>query len=644
MTTTASDIQPIIIACALLALLLPLVSFFLCLITRDRYSWLVGLNATFLLLASFICAINVAVSVWEMEPLRLGFDWFAVGGHSVSAEFLLARPSVIMLVVVAMISFLVHLYSAGYMVDDSAVRKYFAMLGFFTFSMQGIVLADNLLVIFIFWELVSFSSYMLIGHWMERPSAAQAAKKAFIFNRAGDLGFVIGLMIIWTQTGTFSLTGMVEGTSGHPWQTAASLCIFFGVIGKSAQFPLFPWLPDAMEGPTPVSALIHAATMVAAGVYLLLRLFPLFTPEALQVFAWTGMITSLAGATAALFNFDLKRILAYSTISQLGIMVMALGMGLGDAALMHLFAHAFFKACLFLGAGAVISAVHSAQLRSHTRFDAQDIRNLGGLRKRMPATFFSFTLAAASLSGVPFFSGFLSKEAIIASLWMSSGVFSWVMLAAMLGISFITVLYSFRMTWFVFLGEPRNTLYHLVLKAPAVMRLPIILLSFSSLWFIVSWNPFDFEGWLWSTPGAYTHTIEITLFSVVWITLALIVSYYIFRKARFDRIAFFENGFYLDVIYQRTVGQLTLAASGAASFIDRKWMDGVIHAMAYAQVTIAHITSWFDKSILDGTVNGIAQIASATGAFTRSFQGGKIQVYIFWSVLAIIIFLIWILE
>ena len=606
---------------------------------------MVGLNATFILLASVICSIRVLFTLWAHGPVLIGIKWFEIAEYSLSADLSLTQTSALMMTVVSVISFLVHLYSAGYMAGDRNFRRYFAMLGFFTFSMQGIVLADNLLMIFFFWELVGLASYMLIGHWMEKPAAARAAKKAFIFNRIGDVGFLIGLMIIWTHTGSFNLSSMV-GFPQHSWQTTATLCLFGGVIGKSAQFPLFPWLADAMEGPSPVSALIHAATMVAAGVYLLVRLFPLFTGESLFVVTWIGTVTAVMGATAALFNFDLKRILAYSTISQLGLMVMAIGLGLREAALLHLVTHAFFKACLFLCAGAIIHSIHMAQLRTRTVFDAQDIRHMGGLNRRLPTIFVSFLVAAASLSGVPFFSGFLSKEAMLASLWMTPGALSWFMFSAMLAVSFLTVLYSFRMIWFVFLGEPRNTITRLVSDAPAIMRIPAVVLAILSLWFIVSWNPFHLEGWLLPAPAGqnYTNLTFITLLSIIWVAVALLVSHRIYRKARFDRIGLLENAFYVDRMYDRVVGKLVLAGSVAVHHVDRKWIDGFVHAAAYAQVTMAHVVGWIDKTVVDGTVAGIARLASATGTATRSFQGGKIQLYIFWAILAVIIFLIWILE
>lgn len=644
MTTLSFHTDPTLLLCAFAALLLPLLSFVTSILIPRQYSWVVSFNAPLLLLISAVCAAFVLASRWNAGPALFQITWFNLGDQSLSANILLTNTSLLMLMVVSGISFLVHLYSTGYMAGDNDLKKYFAMLGFFTFSMQGIVLADNLLILFVFWELVGFSSYMLIGHWTEKLSAGQASKKAFILNRIGDAGFLVGLMIVWANTGTLGITELLPSGNTHPWQTAASLCIFCGVIGKSAQFPLFSWLPDAMEGPTPVSALIHAATMVAAGVYLLVRVYPLFTPAALTVVAVTGMATALIGSLAALFQYDIKRILAYSTMSQLGLMVMAIGIGIVNAALLHLFTHAFFKACLFLSAGSVIHALHRAQLRAHHHFDVQDVRNLGGLRQKLPVTFITFLLGGASLAGIPFFSGFLSKEAILAAVWTTdSSVLSWTMLVSMVSVSFITVLYTFRMIWYVFMGEARKPLPVAPVEAPVIMRVPVVLLALCSLWLVVSWNPFDFIGWL--LPEAYyTHVAWLTAFSIVWIAAALGVSYLTFRTARFDSNALLENAFYIDAAGSKVFGKLVQTCATTASRIDRKWIDGLIHGSAYAHITIAHITGWADRALVDGLVNGVAQLSKGIGSFTRSFQAGKIQVYIFWAILAIIIFLIWTLK
>jgi NADH-quinone oxidoreductase subunit L len=583
------------------------------------------------------------ISFWNSEALVLPLDWFVVGKYTFTADLALSNRSVLMLTVVAFISFLVHLYSAAYMEGDPAWKRYFAMLGFFTFSMQGIVLSDNILFLFIFWELVGFSSYMLIGHWTKKPLAGRAASKAFIMNRIGDAGFLVGLMIVWASYETFSLTEILLSPTAVGWQTAASLCIFCGVIGKSAQFPLFTWLPDAMEGPTPVSALIHAATMVAAGVYLLVRVFGFFTGDALLVVAVTGMITTLVGGLAALSQYDIKKILAYSTMSQLGLMILAIGMGVVDAALLHLLTHAFFKACLFLSAGMVIHSLHKAQ-PAHVHFDVQDIRNMGGLRNKLPTAFAAFLLSGASLAGVPFFSGFLSKEAILTALLMHTNIISWLMIVVIISVSFLTVLYTFRMVWFVFMGEAR-TIRSLLPEEPSwVMRLPVVILALCSLWLLVSWNPFDINGWMLPPAEASSYSVWITLFSIFWIGAAVMLSWYIFSRGNFRTSEVLRNSFYVDKGYEIIVGKTIGVTSSGVSHVEKRWIDSAIHGLVYVQVIFAHVVAWVDRVFIDGTVNGTARLAGFSGKITRSFQGGNIQLYIFWAVFAIIIFIIWAIK
>ena len=548
-----------------------------------------------------------------------------------------------MLLVVSVISLLVHIYSTAYMAGDPDWKKYFAMLGFFTFSMQGIVLSDNLLFLFVFWELVGFSSYMLIGHWTSKPEAGVAASKAFVMNRIGDAGFLIGLMIVWAHNGTFSVSALPDTAMPSSWQTAASLMIFCGVIGKSAQFPLFTWLPDAMEGPTPVSALIHAATMVAAGVYLMVRVFELFTADALLVVAIIGMITTIIGAVAALSQYDIKRILAYSTMSQLGLMILALGLGVADAAFLHLVTHAFFKACLFLSAGVVIHSLHKAQ-PSHLHFDVQDIRNMGGLRKYLPVTFVTFVISGASLAGVPFFSGFLSKEAILTALFLHSNIFSWVMIAVILGVSFVTVLYTFRMIRFAFLGNER-TIRGLDIKEPGwIMRAPVVLLAGCSLWLLVSWNPFDFQGWIFRPVETPVYAFWITVLSVLWVMAALTVSWLVFRKENFRTNTMLRNSFYVDRAYNMVTSTTIRRSNDLVARIERRVIDRGIHGLVYFQVIFAHVVAWIDRAFIDGTINATARLTGFGGKITRSFQGGNIQLYVFWSVFALIIFIIWALK
>ena len=626
-----------------ITLLAPLASFLLLCFISPRYGKALSFLASVSIFISLITSAILLVNYWNTTDHIIQVDWFTIGANSFTADLALSNRSVIMLFVVSCVSFLVHLFSIGYMADDSHRKRYFAMLGFFTFSMQGIVLSDNLLQLFVFWELVGFSSYMLIGHYTVKPEAGQAAKKAFIMNRIGDVGFLVGLMIVWTTYETFSLTAILPTPDNALWPTTAALCIFCGVIAKSAQFPLFTWLPDAMEGPTPVSALIHAATMVAAGVYLLVRLFNLFTEDALLVVAITGMITTLIGALAALSQYDVKKILAYSTMSQLGLMILAIGMGVLDAALLHLLTHAFFKACLFLAAGLVIHSLHHAQ-PTNIHFDVQDIRNMGGLRKALPTAFFSFLIGGASLAGIPFFSGFLSKEAIMTALFMHNNMLSWFMLVVTLTVSFLTVLYTFRMVWFIFQGESRAVNKLTITEPPLIMRLPVVLLALSSLWFIVSWNPFDFKGWIMANDSQLPASLWITIMSVVWVCAALLLSWYIFRKPRFRTSDFLRSAFYVDKGYQHVFPTAIATSSRIAAHIDRKWIDKSLHALAYGQVMFAHLIGWIDRVFIDGTVNGVARVTGMGGKFTRSFQGGNIQLYIFWAIFAIIIFIIWLVK
>jgi NADH-quinone oxidoreductase subunit L len=581
--------------------------------------------------------------------------WFQIGSNSFNVTLELNPLAILMLPVVTLISFLVHLYSAGYMAGDSGTKRYFAMLGFFTFAMLGIVVANNLLLIFGFWELVGFSSYLLIGHWIEKPEAAKAAQKAFLFNRVGDVGFIIGLMIIWTHTQTFELNDLLYHSEIYSWQTAASLFIFCGVIGKSAQLPLFSWLPDAMEGPTPVSALIHAATMVAAGVLLLAKVFLLFTPVALQVVTIIGMATSLLAAYSALHQYDIKKILAYSTVSQLGLMITAVGIGSENAAMFHLFTHAFFKAGLFLAAGSVIHALHHA---AHSpagaansqpfltgSFDVQDIRNLGGLRKPLPFTFIVFIITGASLSGIPLFTGFISKDAMLTATLTAAESDSkmWLVMIPFMLTSFLTVMYTFRMIWFVFMGEQKITV--VVHEPPLIMRIPLGILAIASIALSISLNPLSVPGWF----GSLLEELEIsptaTLLSIVIVSLAILIAWYRYSKQVSVKPTslFVQNAFGIDRLYYQTVERPFIRLAAVTDSVDRKWIDGILHFTAYTQVALSHLIAWLDQNVVDGFVNFAAKFAGGIGSFTRSFQGGKIQRYIMWALFGLIIFLFFIL-
>ena len=443
-------------------------------------------------------------------------DWLSLGGVTFSMGFYLDSVTVIMLIVVTLVSSLVHIFSMGYMHGDPRYPRFFAYLSLFSFSMLFLVVSDNLLGIYIGWELVGLCSYLLIGFWFEKDSAANACKKAFLTTRVGDVGMFIGMMMLFTKFQTLSLYGdggiFAEAadlnTGDMVWLSIAGVLIFCGAIGKSAQMPLHTWLPDAMEGPTPVSALIHAATMVAAGVYLTARMFPILTETSSLVIAYVGGITALVAATIAIVRFDIKRVLAYSTISQLGYMMLAIGAGSYVAGLFHLTTHAFFKALLFLGSGSVIHAFHAMHHAHDDEHDHehanehehgeehilgaeippdQDMRNMGGLRHKMPITFVTMLIATLSISGVPFiFSGFWSKDAILGGVlgrameWNS--VHHYILFGMALFAAGITAFYMFRLIFMTFFGEPRNQEMHAMAhESPRSMTVPLVILAVLSL-------------------------------------------------------------------------------------------------------------------------------------------------------------------
>src|SRR5690349_1826384 len=418
-------------------------------------------------LGSFICSCLVFVRLDISAP---EFTWLDIRGTlQVPIGFVLDDLSRLMLLVVTGVGSLIHIYSLGYMREDAGKSRYFAALSLFMFAMLGIVLANNFVMLFIFWELVGFTSYVLIGHWYDRDAAAEAGKKAFITTRVGDFGFMIGILMIWIASGSVVFDDIVAHlskiTSNPTYLTIAALLIFCGAVGKSAQFPLHVWLPDAMEGPTPVSALIHAATMVAAGVYMLVRVAFIIqaSQTALLVIAWIGTITAVMAALIATQQDDIKRILAYSTLSQLGYMVMAVGIASNQAAMFHLFTHAFFKALLFLAAGSVIVMLHHEQ----------NIWKMAGLRQRLPTTFATFAAGALALIGCPPFSGFFSKDAILATAYEHNlPIFCVALFTA-----FLTAFYVMRMFVIVFFGNPRSDSAREGRESPPVMTTPLVVLA-----------------------------------------------------------------------------------------------------------------------------------------------------------------------
>jgi NADH-quinone oxidoreductase subunit L len=428
--------------------------------------------------AAIVCALSLQL-VFTGTDVNASMEWLRFGDFSISLGFKIDALARLMLFVVGFVGFLIHVFSLGYMHDDAARARFFGGLSIFMFSMLGIVVADSLFMIFIFWELVGFSSWLLINHYSHKQSAADASKKAFIVNRVGDFGFLLGIVWTYWMFGTTNLTELAAAAPAMAVIPAAvPLLLFCGAMGKSAQMPLHVWLPDAMEGPTPVSALIHAATMVAAGIYMLCRINFLMVPDALTAIAWIGTITAVYAALCAVVQRDIKKVLAYSTLSQLGYMVAAFGLGALDsgrgmvaagvgAAMFHLTTHAFFKALLFLGSGSVIHGCHHEQ----------DIFAMGGLRKKMPVTFITFTLGVLAIIGFPFLAGFFSKDAILyLAMENNTPVFALLALTAVL-----TAFYMVRMWKIVFLGEARTDHAKHAHESGWTMTLPLVLLAVLSV-------------------------------------------------------------------------------------------------------------------------------------------------------------------
>jgi NADH-quinone oxidoreductase subunit L len=499
-----------------------------------------------------------------------------------------------MAVLVSGVGALIHIYSLGYMRDDGGKSRYYAALSLFMFAMLGIVFANNFVMLFIFWELVGFTSYVLIGHWFYRGAAANAANKAFITTRIGDFGFMIGILMLWMTTGSVVFTEIAPRMpvfGGHaPFAAIVALLIFCGAVGKSAQFPLHVWLPDAMEGPTPVSALIHAATMVAAGVYMLVRVaFIIQASEtALLVVAWIGTVTAVMAALIATQQDDIKRILAYSTISQLGYMVMAVGLGSNDAAMFHLFTHAFFKALLFLAVGSVIVMLHHEQ----------NIWKMGGLRQRLPITFVTFTAGALALVGCPPFSGFFSKDAILALAYQHNmPIFAIALFTALL-----TAFYVFRMLVIVFFGSPRTGEASESHESTPVMTGPLIVLAILAT---VGGFAFFARNFL-SLPVEKESATFVSVLAIGAVILGSGLAIAIYRGRPSDpvHVGLLHHNFYFDEIYS--------------------WL------IRWSQELLSRVSAFIDRWIIDaGAVGGSSRGTWGVGAVLRLIQVGNLQAYAF---------------
>lgn len=600
---------------------LPFLSFLLIALITKRSK---GLSATISILAilsSLGLAIAIGIGVIQSgaevveHPVMSMVNWLNIGGLKINFGTLIDPTSAMMLFVVTLVASMVQIYSLGYMHGDKGFSRYYAYQSMFASSMLGLVLATNLLQLFIFWELVGLCSYLLIGFWFFKVSAREAAKKAFITTRVGDFGLLLGILFLYNKFGTLDFYGAgslsaqmatnfqdVALIGGFSYLTVMAFLIFIGPIGKSGQFPLHVWLPDAMEGPTPVSALIHAATMVVAGVYLVARMYFLFdhaSPVALQFIAGLGAFTAIFAATIAIAQDDIKRILAYSTLSQLGYMMFALGVGSLTASMFHLMTHAFFKALMFLGAGSVIHALH----------EKQNIWDMGGLWKKMPITGTTFAIGVLAISGVPPFAGFFSKDEILAAALHNGHP---IIYAVGLFTAFLTAFYMSRLFFVAFMGEakPENHPH----ESPMSMTIPLIILAFFSVvggWaalpqhnfaYFVHYGEFEPESMDWVLAGI----------SVVAGLLGIGLAYMVYLKkairaeeivARFPGVyKLLKNKYYIDELYL---------------WLIHKVMDGIVAKVLY----------WFDLYIVDGIINGIALVVRGSARGLRRTTTGQLQTY-----------------
>jgi len=661
-------IDALTIRFALAAVLLPLLAFVVNVCLPGKNNKAAGWISTLAVLVSAVFSVFVFSKVWNQHQVHQQQLWFAIGETKLYAGVLLNNLSVLMLLLVSLIALPVHLYSTAYMKKDENSKRYFAYLSFFCFSMLALVVIDNLILFYIFWELVGFSSYLLIGFWYTRSKAVMANKKAFIMNRIGDIGLLAAIAILFTVYHTFDIdqlfgvNALVRSAAFEVpggWQYVAFGGITLAVAAKSAQFPLHTWLPDAMEGPTSVSALIHAATMVAAGVFLLGRVYPVFTESELNILAIIGAFTAFMAATIALTQNDLKRILAYSTISQLGFMVMAMGIGAYSSSLFHLATHAFFKCLLFLVAGIVIHEMQHVKEEYKLDIDPQNVLYMGGLARKMPLTFIAAVISGLALTGFIFTSGYLSKDGILIQSfeWAERKplLFQLIPIGAIIT-SLMTAFYVARLIVKVFFGEFKLAKINPHIKLHISdggwqYKLPLVFLSLCCLFPLFSLNPALYEhAWLLNGFQKITgldrvniyHTIVpvgvnlLSLFIMYWA-----YSVYVMQKALplpeggwLFRISYHE--WYIDKIYNKLVVDPVLALGKFARWFDINIIDGFIHLLQRTGIACAGIADWIDRNIIDGLLHLIAAMVLGIGNFARRFQGGKVQYYLF-SMLAIIL-------
>jgi NADH-quinone oxidoreductase subunit L len=602
--------------------LFPLISWAIIgLLNRNLSKSVTGILASGSVLASFVVAALIFMEKLHnpaAETVTL-FDWISVGNFSAKMSFLVDGLSAIFLMVITGVGFLIHLYSTGYMHEDDGFRRFFAYLNLFVFFMLLLVLGDNFLVMFIGWEGVGLCSYLLIGFWFKNIDYSSAAKKAFIMNRIGDLGLLLGIFLIYQTTQSIGFQQVMSAESMAKFTpavlTTATLFLFIGAMGKSAQIPLYTWLPDAMAGPTPVSALIHAATMVTAGIYMVARCSTMYAaaPISMDVIAWTGTITALFAATIGFMQMDIKKVLAYSTVSQLGFMFAALGVGAFSAGVFHVVTHAFFKALLFLGAGSVIHAMHHEQ----------DIRNMGGLRKYLPITHATFLIGYLAIVGFPFFSGYFSKDMIIIKALEHKPIIGYLLIAAAL----MTTFYMSRLYYLTFWGSFRGTheQEHHLHESPFSMTVPLMVLAALALgggFLLEHYIDNNVASVVKNLEGHEDHTAHTIMLGVTGVVVAMIAGLFFYYKDRkplsdeevigFKRVVF--EKYYVDEIYNALI---------------TKPLDAISQ----------FFSSIFDKKIVDGLVNSLGIGTRGLSQVLRHTQTGKVDTYFFAMVVAIVLIL-----
>ena len=586
--------------------------------------------------AAVIAAVAVILAL-QNERFTASYEWLRLGSFAISIGFKFDDLAALMLVIVGIVGLCVHVFSLGYMHDDPARARYFGGLSIFMFSMLGIVFADNLFMMFIFWELVGFSSYLLINHWHEKAAPAAASMKAFIANRVGDFGYLLGIVMCYWVNGTVNFTELATKADANAlvFSTLIPLLLFCGAVGKSAQLPLQVWLPDAMEGPTPVSALIHAATMVAAGIYMLCRINVLMVPAALTVIMWTGAATALYAALCAIVQSDIKKVLAYSTLSQLGYMVAAFGLGSLStthlhgteahtiviaagvgAAMFHLTTHAFFKALMFLGSGSVIHGCHHEQ----------NIFQMGGLAKKMPLTFATFTLGVAAIIGFPFLSGFFSKDAILYLAFANNKVVFGILAFT----AVLTALYMVRLWKLTFLGAPRSDAASHAHEGGLTLTAPLVVLALLTIvGGYTAFYPQVFSGVFDLIPEAHgsDHTV-ILVTSLFVMSLGAAVGFGLYAPAATDSLQ-----------------QKSPALFGGLVALQLSFDQGYNYYVAKIQQRFALFLNFLEQIFLAGLiVRGLAGIVGLVGLGTRALHVGRLNVYVYWFLLGVVILWIYATE